>query len=64
MNVTHVVLSLDTGGDLEYPHRFRAAVKKFEVRNRNYKWKEELSKAQQAMLEDCLRDQLVRHGYK
>jgi hypothetical protein len=49
---------------LEYPAEFRTAVKRFAVNDRNYKWREELTPRQQAMLEDCLHHHLVRYGYK
>jgi hypothetical protein len=48
---------------LEYPDEFRATLRRFEVENRNDKWRKDLTTRQQAMLEDCVRDHLVRYGY-
>jgi hypothetical protein len=48
---------------LDYPDAYRDVIKRFEVDNRNYKWKEELSERQQSMLEACLHDHLDRYGY-
>ena len=50
--------------ELDYPDGFRAALNKFKVDNRNYKWKDDLTTTQQAMLEEYLGDHLVRYGYK
>lgn len=49
---------------MDYPDEFRAAIRRFEVDNRNHKWKTDLTPRQQAMLQDCLHDHLVRYGYK
>jgi hypothetical protein len=43
--------------------RFLETVRRFDIQSANFKWKEQLTSAQQAILEDCLGEYLGRYGY-
>lgn len=49
--------------DLEWTSAFDAAVKNFELKNTNDKWKKDLNQAQQRALCDSLQDVLPKYGY-
>lgn len=48
---------------LEFSERFQRSVRSFRLTDRNDKWKQDLSPAQQAVLTGCIRDCLTRWGY-
>lgn len=49
--------------ELEWLPEFEASIRRHEMRDANSKWRKELTPAQQAILEDVLRERLVRCGY-
>jgi len=49
--------------DLTFNERFINTIKSFELKNMNYKWKENLSEPEQNKLVNCLRDELINNGY-
>lgn len=50
-------------GDLEWSPRFEATLDGFSFRNTNYKWREQLTDAQQQVLCQCLAEPLQKYGY-
>ena len=50
--------------DLEWTSNFQSKIKQFELKNMNYKWKENLSKYQQQILNEYLSDYLEKYHYK
>jgi hypothetical protein len=49
--------------DLVWSRQFDNSVKKYRLRNTNYKWQEELTARQQAIAEEVLGDHLHEYGY-
>lgn len=49
---------------LDWCPEFEAAVRGFEPRNANFKWRKDLSPDDQQLLEDLLGDHLARYGYE
>ncbi len=49
---------------LDYPSQFAKAIDSFKVESANFKWKEQLTNHQRQLLDDCLREHLVRYGYE
>jgi hypothetical protein len=48
---------------LEESHQFDATVRQARIEDCNFKWKQDLSPAQQELLQACLADHLRRYGY-
>jgi hypothetical protein len=38
-------------------------IRRFEIKSTNYKWREQLTQSQQAILQDCLGAHLRRYSY-
>jgi hypothetical protein len=49
--------------DLEWSRNFETSIKKYSLKNKNYKWKEEFTKGQQNIVENILHDYLKRYDY-
>lgn len=49
--------------ELDWTGKFKRSINRFELRNTNYKWQQDLTPDQQDVLESVLRDELQKHGY-
>lgn len=49
--------------ELEWTPNYEAMVSQIEVKSANYKWREQLTEAQQRILNECLQDSLKKYGY-
>jgi len=49
--------------DLEWSKKFEGSIKKYTLKNTNYKWQKEFTEYQKNMAEDILRDYLKRYNY-
>ncbi len=49
--------------DLEWTADFEATINRFNIKSSDYKWQSQLTKHQQAILNDCLSDSLAKYGY-
>ncbi|MFW5895267.1 MAG: sulfotransferase domain-containing protein, partial [archaeon] len=49
---------------LDWNEQFRDVLKNTNFENRNFKWKENLTPSQKAILDDVLSDTLIQLGYK
>lgn len=50
--------------ELDWTTCFESKIEKFELKNMNYKWKENLPETQKKMLNEFLNDYLKRYGYE
>ena len=50
--------------ELDWTTCFESEIEKFELKNMNYKWKENLPETQKKMLNEFLNDYLKRYGYE
>lgn len=50
--------------ELKWTNDFESKIKKFKLRDMNYKWKENFTISERTMLEDFLKDSLVKYGYE
>jgi hypothetical protein len=50
-------------GQLAWTPEFEATVRGFSIESADYKWQEQLTKTQQEILNDCLRDSLQKYEY-
>jgi omega-hydroxy-beta-dihydromenaquinone-9 sulfotransferase len=49
---------------LDFPSEFQVAIESFRLKEMNYKWKKCLTGHQQQLLQDSLKDHLLRYGYE